>query len=147
MSRTTRVVRDETPKGARYEWGHLFVETLGKPGQQRTMRAGTFRKEGTVVSEVVTEWLNPEHANVMSDLLRAAVVNAGGSSCGGKTLYEMVWDELDVITERLMAGEGAEDDVGAARGIAYIIAVMQNPYLPNIDNIKEQAMDRWEAGQ
>jgi hypothetical protein len=144
MSRTTLVHRQETDKGARYEWGHLFVETRGKPGQQRQMRAGSNTSSGSRTDTVGTEWLNPEHANVLSDLLRAAVVNAGGTSCGGKSLYELVWDEMMVILDRLMTGQAAEDDVGAARAIAWVLAVMQNPYLPNVDAVREQAMEKWE---
>jgi hypothetical protein len=145
MSRTTLVHRQETPKGARYEWGHLFVETVGKPGQQRKMRAGvTEPATGRSTSTTGTSWLDPEHANVLSDLLRAAVVNAGGTSCGGKTLYDMVWDEMMLTLERLMTGQQSEDDVGAARALAYVLAIMQNPYLPNVDAVREQAMEKWE---
>lgn len=144
MSRTTLCHRQETPEGARWEWGHLYVRAEGKPGQQRTMYAGVSTKPGSDHA-IETPALNPEHANVMSDLLRAAVVNAGGTSCGGKSLYELVWEEMMAITDRLMTGQEAEDDVGAARAIAWVLAVMQNPYLPNVDAVREQVMERWEA--
>lgn len=148
MSRTTLVHRQETQEGARYEWGHMYVRTEGKPGAQRKMYAGVSTKGGSNLA-VETPEMSPEHANVMSDLLRAAVVNAGGTSCGGKTLYEMVWDELMVVMDRLMTGAQAEDgrDPGRAEGIAFCLAVMQNPYLPNIDAVREQAMDKWESEQ
>ncbi len=140
MSRTTLVHRQDTEKGARYEWGHLYVATDGKPGQQRSMRVGVNGQ--TKATELPA--MNPEHANVLSDLLRAAVVNAGGTSCGGKSLYELVWEEMMAILERLMTGQEAEDDVGAARAIAWVLAVMQNPYLPNVDAVRQQAMEKWE---
>lgn len=142
MSRTTLVHRDETPEGTRYEWGHLFVRVHGKPGQQRTIYAGV---NNTGHHAIETPAMSPEHANVMSDLLRAAYVNAG-SSCGGKSLYDLMWDEMMVVTERLIAyGEDADpDDVGGARMLAWVIAVMQNPYLPNVDSVREQVMERWE---
>ena len=141
MSRTTLVHREDTPKGASYQWGHLFVNVKGKPGQQRQMEIGLHHNgaQSTVLGP-----LSPEHANVMSDLLRAAYVNAGGSACGGKSLYEMVWEEMMAITDRLMTGQESEDDVGAARAIAWVIAVMQNPYLPSVDSVREQVMARWE---
>jgi hypothetical protein len=144
MSRTTLVHRDETPKGARYEWGHLFVRVDGKPGEARTFHPGANTEGGNHSVEMLA--LSSEHANVMSDLLRAAVVNAGGSNCGGKTLYDMIWDEMMVVTDRLIgAGDEADpDDVGAARSLAWVIAVMQNPYLPNVDAVREQVMERWE---
>lgn len=146
MSRTTLCHRQETEEGARYEWGHLYVRTEGQPGEPRTMYAGVAVKPGSSHS-IETPGMNPEHANVMSDLLRAAVVNAGGTSCGGQSLYDMVWEEMMAITDRLMTGQEGEDDVGAARAIAWVLAVMQNPYLPNVDAIREQVMDRWEGEQ
>lgn len=150
MSRTTLVHRQDTDKGSRYEWGHLFVEVQGKPGELRKMRAGVNEPTvGNSTSAASTPWLNSEHANVMSDLLRAAVVNAGGSACGGKTLLEMLWEELDAIMDRLMTGQEAEDerDPGRAEGVAFCIAVFQNPYAPNINVVRDQAMDRWEQQQ
>lgn len=149
MSRTTLVHRQETQKGSRYEWGHMAVEVDGKPGETRRFRATSTEVTGNSSMTTGTGWLSSEHANVMSDLLRAAHVNAGGSNCGGKTLYEMIWDEMLVVTDRLIgiADAGAEpdpDDVGAARSLAWVIAVMQNPYLPNVDSVREQTMQRWE---
>lgn len=149
MSRTSLVSREEQEEGARYAWGHLWVEVKGKPGELRKMRAGSNVQSGPSTHMVGTEWLSTEHANVMSDLLRAAVVNAGGTSCGGKTILELLWEELDAIMERLMSGGQADDerDPGRAEGVAYAIAVMQNPYLPNVDNVREQAMERWEQAE
>jgi hypothetical protein len=142
LSRTTLVHRQETPKGAQYEWGHLFVRVDGRPGELRTFYTGV---NATGHHAFEGPALSAEHANVMSDLLRAAVVNAGGHHCGGKSLYEMVWEEMMAITERLMTDTAAEDDVGAARAIAYVLAIMQNPYLPNVDAVREQVMEKWEA--
>lgn len=149
MSRTSLVARQETDKGAKYSWGHLWVMVKGRPGDTRHIRAGSNDVVGSVTNANGTEWLSVEHANVMSDLLRAAVVNAGGTTCGGKTILELLWEELDAIMDRLMTGAEADDerDPGRAEGVAYSIAVMQNPYLPNVDNVREQAMQRWEAAE
>lgn len=65
--------------------------------------------------------------------------------CGGKSILEMMWGELDAIVERLMGGGAAEDDKGRAQGVAMCIALVENPYLPDVERIREQAMDRWEA--
>jgi hypothetical protein len=73
----------------------------------------------------------------------------------GRRLVDMLWEELDSITDRLMR-DAPEDswgdeewnsynqDVGAARGIAYCIAIITNPYNPSIDAIREIAMERYE---
>lgn len=65
--------------------------------------------------------------------------------CQGKSILEMLWDELETIVERLMAGAEAEDDKGRALGTAYAIAVIENPYLPDIERVRKEAMRRWEA--
>jgi hypothetical protein len=86
----------------------------------------------------------PTEATLISDVLRAAAVSAGGSACGGETILELLWREMMVVYERLVTGQAAEHDVGIAQGVAYAIAVMQNPYMPNIDNVRVQAAQRWE---
>jgi len=144
LSRSTVVHRQETPEGVRYEWGHMAVEVKGKAGEQRMMRPTTSDQVGKVTTTTGTDWLLPEHANVMSDLLRAAYVNAPGT-CGGKTMLELFWEELMTVYERLMTGQEAEDDVGIAQGVAYCIAVACNPYRPDIDAVRAQAAERWEA--
>lgn len=67
----------------------------------------------------------------------------------GKSIIEMLWDHLDTVMERLMTDCQAEDgqDVGMARGIALSIATLMNPYSPNIDHVREEAMERWESKQ
>lgn len=67
--------------------------------------------------------------------------------CHGKSILEMLWEELDGIVERLMAdGEAADgQDVGRAQGVAYAIAVIENPYHVDIERVRAEAMDRWEA--
>lgn len=141
MARTAKVKRTETRRGSLYEHGPLFVRTEGKPGQQRTMYAGVNRT-GHHAIELAA--LSPIEAEAMSDLLRAAYANSGGEHCAGKSLYEMIWDEMMVVTDRLMTDSAAEDDVGAARAIAYILAIIQNPYRPNVEAVREQVMERWE---
>jgi hypothetical protein len=96
-----------------------------------------------------TPALHPQEAIIASDVLRAAAVNAGGAACGGQTILEGLWEELMAIMERLMTGQDAEDgkDPGRAEGVAFAIAVMQNPYRPSVDSVREQAMERWEEEQ
>jgi hypothetical protein len=43
-----------------------------------------------------------------------------------------------------MGGGGHEDDVGRAQGVAYCIAVIENPYHVDIERIRAEAMVRWE---
>lgn len=66
----------------------------------------------------------------------------------GRSIIEIVWEEMDAVYGRLMAGEGAraKGDKGRAAGLAYALAVMTNPYAVNVETIREQAHARWEAG-
>lgn len=99
----------------------------------------------------LARWVHP--ADLKRALKRLTQVNGlrpirpASQVCGGKSILEMLWDELDAIVERLQAD--ASDDLaadrGRAQGVAYSIAVIQNPYLPNIEAVRAEAMDRWEA--
>lgn len=80
---------------------------------------------------------------------RMEIAAAAGESCGGKSIIEMLEDELDTVIDRLMTGAAAGDgrDPGRAEGVAFALAVMQNPYRPNINSVKNDAMVRWEESQ
>lgn len=145
MSRSTRCVRTEEHDGAYWRWGHLYARREEDAKGNTVIVGGSHAANVHHTTETAS--MTPEHANVLADLLRAAYVQAGGSTCGGKTILELLWGELDAVMDRLMTGGAAEDgrDPGRAEGVAFAIAVMQNPYLPNIDAVREQAMERWEA--
>lgn len=70
-------------------------------------------------------------------------------TCDGLSVLEMIEAELDAIMERLMAPEGAqaEDgrDPGRAEGLAVAIAIIRNPYRPDLDLVRAMAVERWEA--
>lgn len=141
LSRSTRVYIVDEADGMTWRWGHLYTRR-----QEDCIVLGAEPPVGqTDHAEVV--FTSTEHANVAADLLRAAYVNAGTHQCGGKTMLELFWDELMVVYERLMTGQEAEDerDPGRAEGLAFCIAVACNPYLPDIDAVREQAAERWEA--
>lgn len=143
MSRSTVCVRTEEHDGPRWSWGHLYAQRVQDAKGQTRIVGGSHGNSPNHITE--TAQMMPEHANVLSDLLRAAYANNGGQSCGGKTMLELFWEELMTVYERLMTGQEAEEDVGIAQGIAYCIAVAQNPYLPSIDAVREQAAERWAA--
>lgn len=66
----------------------------------------------------------------------------------GKSIIEIVWEEMDVVYGRLMAGEGAKakGDKGRAGGLAYALAVLTNPYRVDVETVRMQAHARWESG-
>lgn len=92
-------------------------------------------------------------------------------SSKGRTLIEMLfddlWSELDTIVDHLMSeGEpsttegayGAElgnpedwkewgEWRGQAQGITFALARLKNPYKPDIEAIRAEAMQRWEDSQ
>ena len=99
----------------------------------------------------LARWVHPK--DMKRALARLTKVNGfrpirpASQVCNGKSILEMLYEELDAIVERLMAGAASEEDKGRAQGVAYAIAVIENPYMPNIERVREAAMDRWEAEQ
>lgn len=79
----------------------------------------------------------------------------------GKSILEMLWEKLDSRLEQLMAdGEPHPDGLpnygraefaewgrqqGRCEELAFAIALMTNPYEPDLPAIKEEAMRRWES--
>jgi len=153
LSRSTRVYRTVEAGGTPDEttvWrsGNVAVEREGPDGRlDPNTPANLFLviSTGPDTSEA-TPALLPAEAILASDVLRAAAVNAGGSACGGETILELMWRELMVVVDRLMTEQDAEDgrDPGRAEGLAYAIAIMQNPYLPSWEAVRDQAMEKWE---
>lgn len=90
----------------------------------------------------------------------------GAHPHAGKTLLEIIWEELDEVMDRLMADgvpstdmrlsqgygtpEMAEafrrwgEERGQAQGLAYALAVLTNPYHVDVDAIRAQAVARWK---
>jgi len=86
----------------------------------------------------------------------------------GRSLLEILWEELDSIIDQLMSEDEPDkpkEDLpsiaigvlcegykmwgelrGQAQGVAYAIAVITDPYSPNVPAVREQAMQRWEEG-
>lgn len=64
----------------------------------------------------------------------------------GRSILELFWEQLDMIVERMMSEAEAADglDAGRAQGITVCIAIILNPYEPNMPAVKEEAMRRWE---
>lgn len=66
---------------------------------------------------------------------------------------------LDEVVDRIMSdklnpalpdgelGVPEPSDVGEATGIARVIALFTNPYKPNLDAVRAEAMHRWEERQ
>lgn len=68
---------------------------------------------------------------------------------GGGTLIENLWAEMDAIMERLMTGQEAEDggDRFRAEELAWVLAIVTNAYDPDINRIRKETVERWNASQ
>ena len=80
----------------------------------------------------------------------------------GRSILEQIWEELDATMDRLRsdgvpdpdpamsvgaainAGKDWGEERGRAQGVAFAIAVMTNPYAPDVPKIKAEARKRWE---
>lgn len=83
---------------------------------------------------------------VIESLYTALHPNSGGS------IAHMLWGELgdvvDRIQRRVVKGKDPlKADVGEALGIARSIAIMINPFAFDIDEVRNEAMVRWEERQ
>lgn len=138
MNTALHVTEDRKTGARKWAFGHLYTERVG---QAIDLTIYTSPQRGTS-----TPTMTPQEALHASDLLRAAAVNAPKIRCQGKSILELAWEELDTVLERLMTGCEAEDgrDPGRAEGMAMIIAIFLNPYLPNIESVRDEAMRRWE---
>lgn len=68
----------------------------------------------------------------------------------GPTLRELAFQKLDAVMDRLMDATLDEQpisptDRGEAKGMAEIIAIFTDPYNPDVDAIRAEATERWEA--
>ncbi len=66
----------------------------------------------------------------------------------GPTLLEALWDEMDRLMEGLMTKQDAADggDRFRAEELGYVIAVVSNPYQPDINAIRKEALRRFREG-
>ena len=137
----TRVVFTTEGEGKRqrrqWAFGHVHA--------QRGPKGIELKVFDTPTSYTGTHPLTPQEAQYAADVLRAAVADTDGKACAGKSIQELVMDELLTVLDRLMGDEPEERDPGRAEGLAMALAIFQNPYRPNVDAIREQAMDIWEA--
>jgi hypothetical protein len=60
----------------------------------------------------------------------------------GKNVQAELWNELDAVMTLLIANAADPDDKGKAQGLAFALAVITNPYAPNIDAIRALALER-----
>lgn len=67
-------------------------------------------------------------------------------SCAGKSINELMWEQLDNVVARIYDGAETADgrDPGRAEGMAMMLAILQNPYRPNLELIREKATERYE---
>lgn len=84
------------------------------------------------------------------------VIASPRPSCGGKSILDLIWDELMEVygevledSKRIQNGhdphEGHEERRGQCVGLATAIAILVNPYAPNVDAVRTEARERWEG--
>jgi hypothetical protein len=66
--------------------------------------------------------------------------------CADRSVKEIMEDELDTIIARLMLDGGSADgrDPGRGESLSWAIALIENPYAPDMDHVKNKAMLRYE---
>jgi hypothetical protein len=65
----------------------------------------------------------------------------------GKSILEYLWEMMDATYADLMENPDKKKLQGRAGGIAEALALMSNPYLRDVEAVRNAAHERWEAVQ
>lgn len=125
----------EHDMGTYPDWSELILEVTREPdndgpGQYPIrQRLPLRRHDGELIVQVLWGVLHPAHSLVAVE-----------------RMYEELDRAVDKIQKRVSKGrEPLATNVGEARGIATAIACMVNPVDPDVDEVREVAMERYEA--
>ena len=135
----------------------LFVGPVVIPGHRPTAHSGAY-VAGVATYRCICGVQTPpappitaaalwrEHLEI--NMARSTMLSGEPGQFAGKSIYERLWEEMDAVYGRLMAGEGtvAKGDKHYARGLAYSLMLMSSPYNPDIEAVKKEAHRRWEEG-
>lgn len=69
---------------------------------------------------------------------------SGFKVCPGRSIVGMMEDHLDILIEELINGDHPYPEALRARtlGVAECIAIIRNPYAPDVDQVRADAMER-----
>lgn len=65
----------------------------------------------------------------------------------GRTLRDIVWEMIDEAVDACYAIDAERGVSEYARGLATMYATFINPYQPNVNAIRHEAVERWESRQ
>lgn len=117
-------------QGITPDWCELVLEIRRDGGEFPIRQTMPLRRhDGELIIELLHQALHPR---------------------AGLSIAQMIWSELDdvvdAIQKRIERGkEPLKRDAGVALGLATALAILTNPYAYDVDAIREEAMERWEA--
>ena len=91
------------------------------------------------MARIVMEPLSRGAGEVIIDAMHEAL-----HPWAGKPIVGMLEDKLDEVYARLM-NKPVAIDKGRAQGLSHAIAMMYNPFQPNIDLVRDECEARWES--
>lgn len=119
LAATDKAQRD----GVIPEWSEVILDVTrqGAPKQRLELT----RAAGEAIIDALHEVMHP-------------------NSNTGKSIIESLWDELESSVRKILDEDHptTEVDKGYANGLTYAIAMMINPYNPNVKEVKKQAVRR-----
>lgn len=65
----------------------------------------------------------------------------------GPSIFEMLWERMDSLTEKMMEGNASDVLKGRALELSDTLAVFTNPYDPDPKAIRAEAKRRYREGQ
>lgn len=101
-----------------------------------------------------------ERDRIMSRKSQTLAPSSADNSCAGRSILDILWDKVDETVSMIMEAEdsayesdddaipsdGVQDKLaGRAEGLCMAIAIIRNPYRPDLDAIKDEAMSRYEG--
>ena len=85
----------------------------------------------------ITLWLRRHDAELIIEVLHEVLhPNAGG------TIRSQAWVLMDMAYAALMENKGDPQRKGECLGLAQALALLENPYKPSIDAVRETARER-----
>jgi hypothetical protein len=93
--------------------------------------------------KIITHYLRRSDGELICEVLREVL-----HPTMGVALHMRIRDLLDAEVARIMGNTLTKKEklvaIGRAQGLGESLARFENPYHPNLDNVRDQAMVRWQ---
>ena len=95
--------------------------------------------------------ITKQKETIMGKRKGAETLDSEPGDCAGMSITEMIWLRLDKVVDELKGDLSHQDEraienaKGKAQGLAESLAIILNPYYPNVNAIRAMSVERWES--